>query len=101
MPKEEEIKIPRYSFVNCNDRSGNRGGMLIGVSENIKSISQELAQENKVGQSLWNLVTNTNKKIGVGVIYAPIVILVDFSAKIGAAIEGNKTNVTKRDSYGN
>ena len=39
MQKEEEIKIPRYSFVNCNDRSGNRGGILIAVRENIKNIS--------------------------------------------------------------
>ena len=78
-----------------------------------------------VGQSLWILVTNTKKKIRVGAIYAPqenvtpnnelkimyedireqiklgkeekqqILILGDFNAKIGAAIEGNKTQVTK------
>ena len=123
--KEEEIQIPGYSLVYRNDRSAKSGGILIGVRDNIKNISLELTQENKVGQSLWILVTNTKKKIRVGVIYAPqenvtpnnelkimyedireqikigneekqqILILGDFNAKIGAAIEGNKTQVTK------
>ena len=125
MQKEEEIQIPGYSLVYRNDRSAKSGGILIGVRDNIKNISLELTQENKVGQSLWILVTNTKKKIRVGVIYAPqenvtpnnelkimyegireqikigkeekqqILILGDFNAKIGAAIEGNKTQVTK------
>ena len=55
----------------CNDRSANSGGILIGVRDNIKNISLELTQENDMGQSLWILVTNTKKKIRVGVIYAP------------------------------
>ena len=45
-----------------NDRSANSGGILIGVRDNIKNISLELTQENKVGQSLWILLTNTIKK---------------------------------------
>ena len=78
-----------------------------------------------MGQSLWILVTNTKKKNRVGVIYAPqenvtpnnelkimyedireqikmgkeekqqMLILGDFNAKIGAAIESNRTQVTK------
>ena len=124
MQKDEEIQIPGYSLVYRNDRSAKSGGILIGVRDNIKNISLELTQENKVGQSLWILVTNTKEKIGVGVIYAPqenvtpnnelkmyedigeqikigkaekqqILILGDFNAKIGAAIEGNKTQATK------
>ena len=100
-------------------------GILIGVRENIKNISLELTQENKVGQSLWILLTNTKKKIRIGVIYAPqenvtpnnelkltyedireqikigkeekqqILIIGDFNAKIGEAVEGSKTQVTK------
>ena len=45
--------------------------MLIGVRNNVKNSSLELTQENKVGQSLWILLTDTKKKIRVGVIYAP------------------------------
>ena len=68
MQKEEEIQMPGYSLVYRNDRSANSGGMLI---DNITNISLELTQENKVGQSLWILLTNTKKKIRIGVIYAP------------------------------
>ena len=108
-----------------NGRSANSRGTLIRVRDNIKNISLELIQENKVGQSLWILVTNTKKKIRVDVIYAPqeniplnnelkimyedireqikigkeekqqILILGDFNAKIEVAIEGNKAQVTK------
>ena len=125
MQKEEEIQIPRYSLVCHNDRSANSGGILIGVRDNIKNISLELIQENKVGQSLWILLTNTKKKIRIGAIYAPqekvtpnnelklmyegireqikignkekqqILIIGDVNAKIREAIEGNKTQVTK------
>ena len=76
-------------------------------------------------KSLWILLAKKKKKITIGVIYAPqekvipnnklklmyedireqikkrikekqqILILEDFNAKIGAAIKGNKTQVTK------
>ena len=69
MQKEEEIQIPGYSLVYRNDRSANSGRILIMVRDNIKNISLELTQENKVGQSLWILVTNRKKKIRVAVIY--------------------------------
>ena len=79
-----------------------------------------------MGQRLWILVTNTKKKIRVGIIYAPqenvtpnnqlkimyedireqikigkeekqqTIILGDFNVKIGEAIEGNKAQVTKK-----
>ena len=91
----------------------------------MQNISLELTQENKVGQSLWILRTNTKKKNRTGVIYAPqenvtpnnelklmyedireqiktekeekqqILIIGDFNDKIGEAIEGNKKQVTK------
>ena len=67
MQKEEEIQIPGYSLVYRNDRSAYSGGTLIsmlylGVRYNIENISLELTQENKVGKSLWILLTNTKKK---------------------------------------
>ena len=123
MQKEKQIQIPGYSLVYRNNRSANSGGILIGVTDNIKNISLELTQENKVGQSLWILLTNTKKKIRIGVIYAPqenvtpnnelklmyedireqikigkeekkqMLIIGDFNAKIGEAVEGNKTRV--------
>ena len=71
MQKEEEIQMPGYSLVYHNDRSAYSGGILIGVRDNIKDISLELTQENKVGQSLWILLTNTKTKIRIGVIYRP------------------------------
>ena len=79
-----------------------------------------------MGQRLWILVTNTKKKIRVGIIYAPqenvtpnnqlkimyedireqikigkeekqqTIILGDFNVKIGETIEGNKAQVTKK-----
>ena len=57
MQKEKEIQIPGYSLVYRNGRSANSGGILVK-----KNISLELTQENKVGQSLWILLTNTKKK---------------------------------------
>ena len=83
-----------------------------------------------MGQSLWILVTNTNQKIRVCVIYTPQenltpnnqlkikyedireqikigkeekqqkIIQGDFNTRIGAAMQGNKAQVTKEgDSY--
>ena len=63
MQKEEEIQIPGYSLAYRNDRSANNGGILIEFRDNIKNISLELIQENKVSQRLWFLLTNTKKKI--------------------------------------
>ena len=123
MQKEEEIQIPGYSLVYRNDRSANSGRILIMVRDNIKNISLELTQENKVGQSLWILLTNTKKKIRIGVIYAPqenvtpnnelklmyedireqikigkeekqqMLIIGDFNAKTGETVESNNTRV--------
>ena len=49
------------------DRLVNSEEILIGVKDNMKNISLELTQENKVGQFFWILVTNKSKKIIVGV----------------------------------
>ena len=71
MQKEKKIQMPSYSLVSCYDRSENCGGILIVVRDNRKNIDLELTQQNKVGLSLWILLTNTKKKIRVVVIYAP------------------------------
>ena len=49
------------------DRLVNSEEIRIGVKDNMKNISLELTQENKVGQFFWILVTNKSKKIIVGV----------------------------------
>ena len=125
LEKEEEIRIPGYSKIFRNDRPGNSGGIMLAVKGNIKTVTLEVAQEKKVGQSLWKLLDNNRSKIRIGVIYAPqenvtsnnelkvmynniskqisiaqeerqqVLILGDFNAKVGTYIEGNKPTVTK------
>ena len=98
---------------------------MLAVKENIKAFILEVAQENKIEQSLWILLDNNRSKIRIGVIYAPqenvtsnnelkimynniskqisiaqeerqqVLILGDFNAKVGTYIEGNKPTVTK------
>ena len=49
------------------DRLVNSEEIRIGVKDNMKNISLELTQENKVGQFFWILVSNKSNKIIVGV----------------------------------
>ena len=124
MLKEEEIRIPGYSQILRNDRSGNSGSIMLAVKENIRTVTLEVAQEKEIGQSLWILQDNNRSKIRIGVIYAPqnvtsnnelkimynniskqisitqeerlqVLILGDFNAKVGTYIEGNKPTVAK------
>ena len=71
LQKEEEIRIPGYSQIFRNDRSGNSGGIMLAVKENIKTVTLEVTQEKEIGQSLWILLDNNRSKIRIGVIYAP------------------------------
>ena len=50
LQKEEEIRIPGYSQIFHNDRSGDSGGIMLAVKENIKAIKLEVAQEGKSGK---------------------------------------------------
>ena len=125
LQKEEEIRIPGYSLIFRNDRSGNSGGTMLAVKKNIRTVSLEVAQEKEIGQSLWIPPDKNRSKIRIGVIYAPqenvtsnnelkimykiiskqisvaqeerqqILILGDFNIKVGTYIEGNKPTVTK------
>ena len=67
--KEEEIRIQRYSQIFRNDRSGDTGGIVLKVKENIKAVTLEVPQVKKIGQSLWILLDNNISKIRIGVIY--------------------------------
>ena len=71
LQKEEEIRIPRYSQIFRNDRSGNSGGITLAVKENIKTFRLEVAQGKEIGQSLWILPDSNRSKIRIRVIYAP------------------------------
>ena len=51
LQKEEEIRIPGYSQIFRNDRSGNSGGILLVVKENIKTFTLEVAQGKKLGKA--------------------------------------------------
>ena len=50
LQKEEEIRIPGYNQIFRNDRSGDSGGIMLAVKENIKAIKLEVAQERKSGK---------------------------------------------------
>ena len=125
LQKDEEIRIPGYSQIFRNVRSGNSGGIMLAVKENIKTVTLEATQEKEIGKSLRILLDNNRSKIRIEVIYAPqenvtsnnelkvmynniskqvsitkeerqqVLILGDFNAKVGTCIEGNKPTVTK------
>ena len=60
-----------YGQMFHNDKSGNRGGIMLAVKENIQTVTLEVAQEKEIGLSLWILLDNNGSKIRIGVIYAP------------------------------
>ena len=123
--QKEEIRIPGYCQIFRNDRSGNSGGIMLALKENIRTVTLEVAQEKEIGQSLWILLDNNRSKIRIGVTCAPqenvtsnnelkimynniskqisitqeerlqVLILGDFNAKVGTYIEGNKPTMTK------
>ena len=47
------------------------GGMLIGISNEIKHISTIVEKKNEVGESMWMVIDNNKVKIRLGLIYAP------------------------------
>ena len=44
---------------------------MLAVKEITKTVTLEVSQENKIGQTLWILLDNNKSKIRIGVIYAP------------------------------
>ena len=63
--KGEGIRIPRHSQIFHNSRSGNNGGIMLTVKENVKTVTLEVAQEKKIGQSLWILLDNNRSKVRI------------------------------------
>ena len=63
--------IAGYNHIFRNDRSGNSGGIMLAVKENIKTVTLEVGQEKEIGQSLCILLDNNRSKIKTGIIYAP------------------------------
>ena len=47
LQKEEEIRMPGYGQIFCNDRSGNRGCIMLAVKENIRTVTLEVVQGRK------------------------------------------------------
>ena len=52
LQKEEGIRIPGYSQIFFNERSGNSGSIMLAVKENVRTVTLEVAQEKEIGQSL-------------------------------------------------
>ena len=48
LQREEETRIPGYSQIFRNNRSGNSGGIILAVKENIKSVTLEVGQEKEI-----------------------------------------------------
>ena len=61
--QKEEIRMPGYCQIFRNDRSGNSGGIMLALKENIRTVTLEVAQEKEIGQSLWILLDNNRSKI--------------------------------------
>ena len=72
LQKEEQIKISGYSQIFHNERSGNSGGIMLSVKENIRAATSETAQGKGILQSFWILLDNNRSKIRIGVIYASL-----------------------------
>ena len=48
LQKEEEIRMPGYIQIFCNDRSRNSEGIMLAVKENIRTVALEFAQEKEI-----------------------------------------------------
>ena len=122
---EDDLKFDGYSPPLRNDRDCFGGGILVAVRDEIKNICTVVLKKSKIGEMLWLVIDNGNVKVRLGVIYAPqesrtskqelkvmyqdikdqvsqarekgqkVLIMGDFNAKIGDAVKGNKSEVTK------
>ena len=120
----ERVKIPGYKVITNNNKS-NKGGVLIGIKESLEPVTIEVKSEQDTHESLWIKIDNGKNKIRLGIIYAPqenkstvqtlqsmynsieeeiktadrndenLMIVGDFNCKVGAAIPGNREEITK------
>ena len=121
--KKEEVAIPGYETIYGNDKTANRGGIIV---ETIEIETMQTHKQEQVGERLCILIDNKNTKLKLGVIYAPqenttpnkelrkmyqkikdqieqarqqcqiIIILRDFNAKIRARIKRKQRASDKR-----
>ena len=124
LDKDEKITIEGYRIFDNNNKKG-KGGIIIGVKDNLKNITIETEKICDKYQTLWIRIDNKNNKINIGTIYAPqesknnlkvfndmyktiqdkvtrikhdgerLVLNGDFNAKIGKIIKDNKEEVSK------
>ena len=110
---------------SCQLFSQKNPTINVQLKETIRTVTLEVAEETEIGETLWILLDNNRSKITVGVIYVPqenvtsnnklkimynniskqisisqderqqVLILGDFSAKVGTYTEGNKPTVIK------
>ena len=64
LAKEEQIGIPGYRIYR-NDGTKNSKGILIAVRNSIKTTSVEVSRYDEVGQTLWILLNNQNRRSGL------------------------------------
>ena len=75
--QESQNKIQKQSRTKGNiikqkdDGTKNSKGMLIAVTNSIKTMSVEVSRYDEVGQTLWIPLNNQKEKIRIGVIYGP------------------------------
>ena len=125
MLKGEGITIPGHKTffrevgTNISDR------IMIAVKGNIKRISMQMQNGKNIVQTLWMQIQNQKISINIGVMYTPqdngtpvgdlkkkyesitkeiqevrehkqqVIVLRDFTAKVGTKIQGNKDVLTK------
>ena len=124
LDKDEKITIEGYRIFDNNNKKG-KGGIIIGVKDNLKNITIETEKICDKYQTLWIRIDNKNNKINIGTVYAPqesknnlkvfndmyktiqdkvtrikhdgerLVLNGDFNAKIGKIIKDNKEEVSK------
>ena len=128
MGQEETIEITGYKvFTNNRNRGG--GGVLIGVKEELGSVTVEVKSEKATHESIWIKIDNGRVRIRMGVVYMPqeskckveeieeiyksvkeevrkaeagrerVMLVGDFNCKIGNLIPGNTNEVAKAGKY--
>ena len=70
LEQNEKIKIEGYELY-YNDNKKGKGGIIIGVREELKNITIETEKILDKYQTLWIKINNKKNKINIGTIYAP------------------------------
>ena len=125
LTKGQEVELEGYVIFRNDRLGGEGGGILVAVRAELKNVAIESSRTNERFESIWIVINNTKTKIKIGVIYMPqeskttkeemkeiykeikqeihegkvnsqkLLILGDMNCKIGDAINGNNSEVTK------